>query len=72
MRTRTAICPGCEPSYFVVYRYCRSCQRKCNPALYDPAGNISLKEYKKNREKWENNGNIDMESIKNRCTARKF
>lgn len=49
------ICNQCDPNYFIVYGYCRSCGRKCKAPLFDPTGDIPLENHLEMVKEWQKN-----------------
>lgn len=45
-------CEYCDPSYVIIYGFCSSCGRRCEPPLFDCMGSMSILEYNKFKEKW--------------------
>jgi len=45
-------CTHCDPKFFVIFGFCRSCGRRCEAPLFDPKGEMSLLDYDKFRAEW--------------------
>ena len=45
-------CNYCDPKFFVIYGFCKNCQRRCEPPLYNPNGNISILDHEEMRKNW--------------------
>jgi hypothetical protein len=45
-------CNYCDPKFFVIYGFCRNCNRRCEPPPFDPIGDVSLKDWLEMRINW--------------------
>lgn len=45
-------CEACDPKYFVVYGFCAKCNRRCEPPLWDPDGEISILDHQEMMSNW--------------------
>lgn len=45
-------CIHCDPSYFVVYGFCETCGRRCEPPLFDRLGDMSVLDYEELVRDW--------------------
>ncbi len=46
-------CDQCDTKHFVIYGYCKSCERKCRAPLFDPNDDIPLENHLEMVKNWQ-------------------
>jgi hypothetical protein len=45
-------CNYCDPKFFFVFGFCKNCNRRCEPPLYDYENDADLHAWFRMREEW--------------------